>query len=212
MRDAPGRGPRRAADRRGAAGLRHRGRGPAPRARSTRASCALRASRTRPRGLPLDPRLRGVCGRARERVWVVTPRTGTAARSSSRGSGPAGARHPARATTTSRVSSTSTTSTSTETHPGLPAPRGGGRGGGARSSRRSPERRTVDGDGAPARTRLPGERRLRGPHPRGARVGRRGVDLVGVVTAPPRPAGRGAARLRPTPVAVRGRGRSACRS
>ena len=107
MRDAPGRRPRRAAARRGDAGLRHRGRGPAPRAgqpadrprRRATTATSRAASRSRATS-PTSPAARGSGS---------SPRTATARRSRSPAPGCSAGRS-STSSTTSTASSTSTTS------------------------------------------------------------------------------------------------------
>ena len=175
---------RRAAARRGAAGLRHRGRGPAPRAGEPADRPGDRR-RPRPRGLPVDPGLRRLRDPPRE-ASGSSPRTATARRSRSPAPGCSGARS-STSSTTSTASSTSTTSTRWTSC--CPV------GAATRTTRRSARRR------APSRDRR-GEPAARacGPsssgaarsasRPCGASPLHPDVELVGVVTAPARPAGR----------------------
>ena len=184
MRDAPGRRARRAAARRGAAGLRHRGRGPAPRAGQPADRPGDRR-RPRPRGLPVDPGLRRLRDPPRAGLGrrPEPPRPEDQGRRvrAARSGAPARARPPRRQ--------------ALHRLPRLDGRADGRSARATRTTRRSARRR------APWRDRPRAGARVRcGPsssaaarsavRASGASTRTPTVELVGVVTAPPRPAGR----------------------
>ena len=149
-----------------------------------------RRRRSRPRGLPLDPRLR----RLRHAPRAGVGRRPEPDRQEVQGLGvrPAGPGAPARAGPPRRQAVHRLPRLDGRAHRRRPGRRGRGRGGPRARRARSRDRAAAGRGSRP--DGLPGQRRVRRPEPARARRARRPSSSSAIVTAPPRPAGRRAAR------------------